>query len=154
MQRFSWGAVTGSLATWLSSGRSDTRGNGAPEPLADGQARNPPFGHLIPFGTQQLRVIPRNDWGADAYAYTGGKTTVNPIGAGVVVRHRVATLSGPVTGVQLGTAVYFNNQMQNLGIQPGNLPLYSPAEIAALLGPTVSASVVPGANAYINAPGG
>lgn len=151
-----WGRVAGSLATWLQTGRmTDIRGNGAPEPLADGQARNPPFGHLIPFGTFQSGPVARNDWGAAGTTYTGGKTTVNPIGAGIVVRHRVSTLSGPVTGVQLGTAVIFNNQMQNYGIQPGNLPLYTPQEIAALLGPVVSQSVVPGASqAFINSPGG
>ncbi len=155
MTQSAWGRVAGSLTTWLQSGRWDTSGSGFPEPLSDGQARRPPFGHLIPFGTQQLRLTPRNDWGADAYAYTGGKTTVNPIGAGIVARYRVPTLSGPVRGVQLGTAVLFNNQMQNQGIQPGQLPLYSPREIAALLGPTVAQSVAPGATAaYINAPGG
>lgn len=155
MLQTAWGRIVGSLSTRLTTGRlTDVRGNGAPEPLADGQARQPPFPLQVPFGTQQLRVIPRNDWGADQFSYTGGMVRYNPIGAGVVARHRVPTLSGPVTGVQLGAAVLWNSQMQNLGIQPGQLPLYTPLEIAALLGPVASQAVVPGAAGYITAPGG
>lgn len=156
MAETSWGQrVAGSFSSFMA--RTFSSRSGEPEPLNDAQARRPPFGHLVPFGAQQLRSVPRNDWGADGFAYTGGKTTVNPIGAGVVVRHGVPVLAGPAIGVQLGTAVLFNNQMQNQGIQPGTLPLYSPSEIAALLGPTYAQSAALGAGppaAYINSPGG
>jgi len=152
MYQASWGKVAGSLVQWWNSGNRASR-QGFPEPLADGQARNPPFGHLVPFGTQILRQIPRNDWGADAYAYTGGKVTVNPIGAGVVVRHKPPVLSGPVHGVQLGVGLLFNNQMQNQGIQPGQLPLYTPANLAGLLNPIAAQAVVPGASAVVSTSG-
>lgn len=145
MLQTSWATIAGSLRTWLQSARWDTSGSGIPEPLSDGMVRNPPFGHYIPQPLGRIRPIQRNDWGAAGFtAYQAGIVPYNPIGAGVVVPYRVPTLSGPVAGVQNGTGIYWSSQMTNNGIQPGTLPLYSPADLNAIFGPLVAPAAVPG----------
>ena len=120
---------------------------GAPPAQPAWALRSPHQWATPPDPVGHYHVLRHYDWGAEGFGYIPGQITSNPIGAGVVTTPNRAGMAtrppGGVAQVRNKTFIFYNQQMQNWGIQPGTAPLYPPEILAQLIGPLASAAALP-----------
>lgn len=116
---------------------------GFPTPESRPEMRDPPWIHLVPFGTTSYSPAPPYDFGAAGFASRQGIVFSNPIGAGIVVsRDRLYPLP-MATAAYVDGQIFWNSQVQNQGRQPINAGILPPGVLAQLLGFPADAAAVP-----------
>ncbi len=126
---------------WFGSHAAAQRGEPAPMAAADHRPLEN-VEHRIPYGLPHYQFTRRYDRGSAAYAFDSGRTTSNPIGAGVVFLHALPVFSPLIGQVIPGQGIFWNSQTINPGQAGPELgPLYSPQILKQLLGPTLAQAV-------------
>lgn len=144
------------IVPWF-NGAIDTIMRGRPAPYSPQQAyptdRQPPVKQPQPNGGWQLILTRRYDRGAYAYGVRGGALTYDPIGGGVVTTRPMDPTAPAAIKVPFGDAIFWAPQPINYGITPASgAPLYTPDQLAAMLGNPALAGGNGGLAQYI-APG-
>lgn len=117
-------------------GRPPRLRSGQPAPLGQDEQRSPPFVPFAPHPYPTYALHPQPSVGAAAFSFQGHLQQINynPIGAGVVVPYPFRPVGQQPTGYLRGVLL-FDFQRINNGVQPQpGGPLWSPGQLAAIMG--------------------
>ncbi len=118
--------------SWFGDPQSIQRG--MPAPLGPEEKRPAAaMQHLGPMGVPWYspRLPDYNNRAASRYAFQTGQLLYDPVGEGWIVTKR-SDLPMRKTGAYLLGGIFWNTTPQNMGLQPGLAPLYTPSQLAQL----------------------